>query len=60
MWDRSANALSGLMNRCAEYELEQIVSLEGENVRGEEFYEFYPDEKAMDALILQMFYAPKK
>ena len=58
--DCSANALSGLMNRCAEYELEQIVSLEGENVRGEEFYEFYPDEKAMDALILQMFYAPKK
>lgn len=58
--DCSANVLSGLMNRCAEYELEQIVSLEGENVRGKEFYEFYPDEKAMDALILQMFYAPKK
>jgi LCP family protein required for cell wall assembly len=58
--DCSANVLSGLMNRCAEYELEQILSLEGENVRGKEFYEFYPDEKAMDALILQMFYAPKK
>ena len=59
MWDRSANALSGLMNHCAEYELEQILSLEGENVRGEEFYEFYPDKDAQDALILGLFYAPK-
>lgn len=57
--DCSANVLSGLMSRCAEYELEQILSLEGENVRGEEFYEFYPDKDALDALILGLFYAPK-
>lgn len=58
--DCSANVISGLMSRCAKYEMEQILSLEGENVLGEEFYEFYPDKDALDALILQMFYAPKK
>ena len=58
--DCSLNVVSGLMQRCADYSLKQIHSLEGENVLGDTYYEFYADEEAMDALILELFYAPKK
>ena len=37
----------------------QICSIRGENVLGEQYYEFYPDAEALDALILDLFYAPK-
>lgn len=57
--DCSVNVVSGLLQRCADYELKQIVSVEGENVLGEEYYEFYADEEKLDALILELFYAPK-
>lgn len=58
--DCSANAISGLMQRCSEYELEEILSPKGRNIRGEEFYEFYLDEDKLDDLILKLFYAKKK
>lgn len=57
--DCSANTLSSLLKRCSHYELAQILSPEGENVMGKEFYEFYPDEEKLDKLILELFYAPK-
>lgn len=57
--DCSANTISGLMQRCADYALKEIVSPEGQNILGEEYYEFYPDEEALDALVLRLFYAPK-
>jgi LCP family protein required for cell wall assembly len=57
--DCSVNAISGLLQRCADYTLKGIVSVEGENKLGEEFYEFYADAEKLDALILQLFYAPK-
>jgi len=57
--DCSVNVISGLVQRCADYTLREIISLEGENVLGEEYYEFYPDEEKLDALILRLFYAPK-
>lgn len=58
--DCSLNVVSGLMQRCADYSLKQILSVEGENVLGAEYYEFYADEEKLDALILELFYAPKK
>jgi LCP family protein required for cell wall assembly len=57
--DCSVNALTGMMERYADYELTEIVSPEGENVRGERYMEFYLDEEKLDALILRLFYAPK-
>lgn len=57
--DCSVNVISGLMERCADYTLVEIVSPVGENVLSEEYYEFYADEEALDALILRLFYAPK-
>lgn len=56
----SLNLLSMLTRRYAEYTLEEVVSLPGENVKGKHFYEFHPDEEALDALILRLFYAEKK
>lgn len=57
--DCSVNVISGLMERCSGYTLEEIVSPAGENVLGNEYYEFYADEEALDELILRLFYAPK-
>ena len=57
--DCSLNAISGMLDRYSDYQLNEIISPEGENVRGEEYYEFYVDEEALDELILRIFYAPK-
>ena len=58
--DCSPTVISGLLQRCRQYRLDRILTLEGSNVLGEEYYEFYADEEKMDALILELFYAPKK
>ena len=58
--DCSATVISSLLQRCRQYRLDRILTLEGSNVLGEEYYEFYADEEKMDALILELFYAPKK
>ena len=57
--DCSINVITGLMQRCAEYEHKETVSPVGENVLGEKHYEFYLDEEALDELTLRIFYAPK-
>ena len=57
--DMSLNVLSGMIDRYSHYEIVEVVSPQGKNVLGEEFYEFYPDEEALDSLILRLFYAPK-
>ena len=58
--DCSVNVLTGLLERCADYPMEEIVTPKGRNIRGEDFYEFYPDEKKLDDLVLRLFYAKKK
>ena len=56
----SANVVSGMLDRYLDYELGEMVSPAGENVRGEEYMEFYVDEEKLDELILRLFYAPKQ
>ena len=58
--DCSATALNGLVKRCADYQFAGVVCPKGELVLGEAYYEFYADEKELDRLILDLFYAPKK
>ncbi len=58
--DCSLNVVSGLLQRCTDYALKENVSIEGENILGEEYYEFYPDEEKLLPLILRLFYAPKE
>lgn len=57
--DCSVNVISGLMERCADYTMDEIISPVGENILSEEYYEFYVDKEALDELILRLFYAPK-
>lgn len=58
--DCSAQVVSTILERCREYDLQQILTLPGENVRGEEYYEFYPDPDQMQKIALELFYAPKE
>ena len=57
--DCSLNAISGLISRYEGYGIGQVTTPPGENVLGEEYYEFYPDTQALDRLALELFYAPK-
>ena len=58
--DCSATTLSDILNRYANYKVQDVISPEGENVLGNTYYEFHVDEEKLDALILELFYAPKK
>ena len=57
--DCSAQIMSRLETEYGDYTVGEVLSLPGENVLGEEYYEFYADEEALDELILRLFYAPK-
>lgn len=57
--DCSVTVLSNMVQKYGEYELGRILTPEGENHLGEEYYEFYLDEDALDALTLALFYAEK-
>ena len=58
--DCSVNAVSGILKRCADFTLKELISPQGENVQGKEYYEFYLDEEALLELTLRLFYAPKE
>ena len=57
--DCTVQILSRLEQDYGDYTLGEMYSIEGDNVLGQEYHEFYPDEEALDALILKLFYAPK-
>jgi len=58
--DCSMNAWTGMLSRYANYTVQDVVSPEGVNYRGEDYYEFYVNGDKLDKLILQLFYAPKE
>lgn len=57
--DCSLNTITSLMDRYGDYEIREVVTPKGENVMGEEYFEFYVDEEALDELILRLFYTRK-
>ena len=57
--DCSAENLSGMLDRYAEFTLAEVVTPEGESAVVDGHYEFYVDEEKLDELILRLFYAPK-
>lgn len=57
--DCSANLLSSMLSRYGEYTIAELISPAGENLRGQQYYEFYPDEEQLEDLIIELFYAPK-
>ena len=57
--DCSGTVMKQMLEDYGSYSLGEVLSPAGENVLGEEHYEFYVDEEALDELILRLFYAPK-
>ena len=57
--DCSSTVLSSMLERYGDYSLAPVQELPGESRKGEEHMEFYPDEKAKEQLVLELFYAPK-
>lgn len=57
--DCSTTTISNVLSRYQNYEISRIVTPEGENVLGGEYYEFHVDAEALDALILELLYRPK-
>lgn len=58
--DCPVSSLAGMVEYYGEFDLDRIVSPKGENVMGEKYMEFYVDEEDLDAIILDIFYAPKE
>ena len=56
----SSTIWGSTLSKYQEYTLKEIVSPEGQNVKGETYMEYHLDEKALDDLVLRLFYAPKK
>ncbi len=54
--DFTANQISNLMQRLQTYTYEGILEMEGEAQLGEEFVEFYADETALQATVVELFY----
>lgn len=57
--DCNPMVMNQLSTQYKDYTFMGCISPEGENRLGQEFYEFYPDEEALDALILELFYQEK-
>lgn len=58
--DCSVNVFSGILSRCADYPMAELVTPKGRNVRGDTYYEFYLDEDRLDDLVLRLFYGKKR
>lgn len=56
--DCTIDQLSRLIERLGSYTFEGTVSLEGESVKGAEYMEYYIDEQAAQALVVELFYEP--
>ncbi len=57
--DFTAQSMSATLNMYSGYQLDEVITPEGENRLDGEHYEFYADEQKLDELILRLFYAPK-
>lgn len=57
--DCSMGTLSALAGQFVSYDLREFVTPAGESVPGDTGMEFYPDEEALETLVLDLFYAPK-
>lgn len=58
--DCSLQVLSRLESDYRDYPMGEVMTISGENILGEIYYEFYPDEEARMDLLLELFYAPMK
>lgn len=58
--DCTAQQLSDLAEALRDYEPEDYIVVEGEAVQNGEYIEFYPDEAALQRLVIEEFYEPSE
>ena len=58
--DCSVDTLNNLLSRYMDFEIKNVVSPEGTSIVVDGHYEFHADEEKLDALIVDLFYAPKQ
>ena len=58
--DCPINTLTAMIERYDDYEFTGVITPKGDNILGEIYYEFYADEEALDDLVIELFYAPKR
>lgn len=58
--DCPINTFTSMIARYMDYPITEIISPEGENILGDEYYEFHADEEKLSDLIIDLFYAPKE
>ncbi len=56
--DYSTSQIEQLIDRVGELKMEDIYTLEGESVKGEQFMEFYVDQDSLMELLIKVFYEP--
>jgi len=54
--DCSANKLETVFSKVSGYKFDNIYEIDGEFKKGEKFIEFYPDEEALNKVIIDVFY----
>ena len=57
--DRSVTQLQELARKISAYEFSGIVAMDGENIVGEKYMEFYPDVNSVKKIVVDLFYRPK-
>lgn len=55
----SGTRLQAIMEKISDYELTEILDLEGETKKGEKHLEFYPDTKNIEETVLGLLYKPQ-
>lgn len=56
----SPAAINAMAERYGDYKLDRILTLPGQNVLGEQHYEFHIDQDGLGEMILDLFYAEKE
>ena len=57
--DCPISSLTSMIERYKDYQFTGVITPEGQNTIGEQYYEFYADEQKLDQLVIELFYAPK-
>lgn len=58
--DCPINTLTSMIDRYEDYQFTGVITPEGKNAVVKGYNEFHADEEKLDALVIELFYAPKR
>jgi hypothetical protein len=56
--DCAVDQLADYSSQLVDYTLTEIITPDGEAIKGEKYMEFYVDENALQQLVVDLFYVP--